>query len=87
MSDFELFWLGVGIYLAGVVTGIIIQIARALSRGKEAGIASPMESNDDDRGVGAAGGPERVLMSAGAGAWESATGASGRGKQFRATGR
>ena len=32
MSDFELFCLGGAIYLAGVVTGIVIQIVRTLTR-------------------------------------------------------
>jgi hypothetical protein len=36
MSDFDLFWLGVAIYLAGIVTGIILQIMRTLKRGKNA---------------------------------------------------
>jgi hypothetical protein len=43
MSDFELFWLGVAIYLAGVVTGIIIQITRTLRRGKSAQGARPVD--------------------------------------------
>jgi len=52
MSDFDLFWLGVAIYLAGVVTGIIIQIARTLSRGKNAEDAAPIDRSDNGHGAG-----------------------------------
>ena len=46
MPDFQLFCLGVAIYLAGMVTGIIIQIARTFSRGSDAEVASqPWESD------------------------------------------
>ena len=49
MTDFDLFWLGFAIYLAGVVTGMIIQIARTLRPSKNLKGASPV---GDDAGSG-----------------------------------
>jgi hypothetical protein len=44
MSYFELLFLGGAIYLAGLVTGIIIQAARTLGQGRNADEgASPIE--------------------------------------------